>query len=302
VDSLTVETAKDPKARAARLYRNLGGGAFEDVTDKAGVGHPGWGMGVCTADVDGDGWEDLYVTALGGNRFYRNNRDGTFADLHRAGGPAGGGWSAGCGFADYDRDGDLDLFVSRYVKLDLENLPDFGKGKTCEYRGIDGAVRPARAPRRGRPALPERRSGTSPRSERQAGVHDPARLLRPRRAWFDSTRRLAGPLRRERLHAELPVPQPERRTFKELAFPMGVAVSEDGASRAAWASRSATTTAAAASACFKTNFAEEYNNLLPATTAPLHGRVLPLADRGQLAALRGWGTPSSTTTTTGCST
>ncbi|MET0479518.1 MAG: CRTAC1 family protein, partial [Actinomycetota bacterium] len=46
------------------------------------------------------------------------------------------GWSAGCGFADYDRDGDLDLFVSRYVKVDLANLPEFGKGKTCEYRGI----------------------------------------------------------------------------------------------------------------------------------------------------------------------
>ena len=38
-------------------------------------------MGVCTADVDGDGWEDLYVTALGGNKLYRNNHDGTFADV-----------------------------------------------------------------------------------------------------------------------------------------------------------------------------------------------------------------------------
>ena len=68
VDSLTVDTANDPKAARSALYRNLGGGKFEDVTDKAGVGHPGWGMGVCTADVDGDGWEDLYVTALGGNQ------------------------------------------------------------------------------------------------------------------------------------------------------------------------------------------------------------------------------------------
>ena len=68
VDSLTVATAGDPKAARSALYRNLGDGKFEDVTDKAGVGHPGWGMGVCTADVDGDGWEDLYVTALGGNK------------------------------------------------------------------------------------------------------------------------------------------------------------------------------------------------------------------------------------------
>ena len=73
VDSLTVETANDPKAARSALYHNLGGGRFEDVTDKAGVGHPGWGMGVCTADVDGDGWEDLYVTAIGGNHLYHNN-------------------------------------------------------------------------------------------------------------------------------------------------------------------------------------------------------------------------------------
>ena len=109
---------------------------FADVTDKAGVGHPGWGMGVCTADVDADGWQDLYVTAIGGNRLYRNNRDGTFADITAQAGVAVGGWSAGCGFADYDHDGDLDLFVSRYVNVDLDNLPQFGRDKTCEYRGI----------------------------------------------------------------------------------------------------------------------------------------------------------------------
>ena len=124
VDSLTVDNADDPKQARSALYRNRGGrnqGAlqFEDVTDKAGVGHPGWGMGVCTADVDGDGWEDLYVTALGGNKLYRNNHDGTFTDVTAQARVALGGWSAGCGFADYDRDGDLDLFVSRYVKIDL---------------------------------------------------------------------------------------------------------------------------------------------------------------------------------------
>jgi hypothetical protein len=55
VDSLTVDTANDPKAARSALYRNRGHLKFEDVTDKSGVGHPGWGMGACTADVDGDG-------------------------------------------------------------------------------------------------------------------------------------------------------------------------------------------------------------------------------------------------------
>src|SRR3989442_15253804 len=48
VDSLTVETANDPKAARSALYHNLGGGRFEDVTHKAGVCHPRWGMGCRT--------------------------------------------------------------------------------------------------------------------------------------------------------------------------------------------------------------------------------------------------------------
>src|SRR5437879_2169667 len=92
VDSLTVATAKDPTAARSALYRNLGNGKFADVTDKSGLAHPGWGMGVCTADVDGDGWEDLYVTGLGKNRLYRNNHDGTFTDIAEQAGGCGRGW------------------------------------------------------------------------------------------------------------------------------------------------------------------------------------------------------------------
>jgi hypothetical protein len=126
VDSLTVATANDPHAARSALYRNLGHGKFEDVTDRAGVGHPGWGMGVCTADVDGDGREDLYVTAIGGNHLYRNNGDGTFTDIAEKAGVAAGGWSAGCGFADYDRDGRLDLFLGGYYpeRVNLWQLAD----------------------------------------------------------------------------------------------------------------------------------------------------------------------------------
>ena len=216
VDSLTVDTAADPKQARSALYRNLGGFKFSDVTDKAGVGHPGWGMGVCTADVDADGWEDLYVTALGGNKLYRNNHDGTFSDVTERAGVTGGGWSAGCGFADYDRDGDLDLFVSRYVKIDLKQLPQFGRDKTCQYRGV-----PVQCGPRGLPGESDflfRNDGQTAfrRGLRTAaGVADANGVVRSRRRLVRLQRgRLAGPLRGQRCGSKLPLSQPEERDIQ----------------------------------------------------------------------------------------
>src|SRR5204863_123617 len=119
VDSLTVDTAKNPAAARSALYRNLGTGRFEDVTDKAGVGHPGWGMGVCTADVDGDGWEDIYVTTLGRNRLYHNNEDGTFTDVALPMGVAVSDdgaeqGSMGVALGDYLNSGRLSVFVTNF--------------------------------------------------------------------------------------------------------------------------------------------------------------------------------------------
>jgi hypothetical protein len=262
VDSLTVDTAQDPKAARSALYRNLGGGKFEDVTDKAGVGHPGWGMGVCTADVDGDGWTDLYVTALGPNHLYRNNHDGTFTDVTERAGVAGGGWSAGCGFADYDRDGDLDLFVSRYVKVDLENLPEFGKGKTCEHRGIKVQCGP-----RGLPGMGDllfQNDGTSRFTEvgAAAGVSDPRAYFGLGIAWFDSNGDGWPDLyvANDSTPSFLYVNQ-KNGTFKEVAFPMGVAVSEDGAEQGGMGLAVGDYDGSGRFSLFKTNFAEEYNNL-----------------------------------------
>ena len=53
------------------LYRNNGDGTFADVTDKAGVGDIGWGMGVAVGDYDNDGFDDLYVTCVGPNHLFR---------------------------------------------------------------------------------------------------------------------------------------------------------------------------------------------------------------------------------------
>jgi hypothetical protein len=262
VDSLTVETAKDPKAARSALYRNLGGGRFQDVTDQAGIGHPGWGMGVCTADVDGDGWEDLYVTALGGNHLYRNNHDGTFSDITARAGVAGGGWSTGCGFADYDRDGRLDLFVSRYVKVDLENLPEFGKGKTCEFRGIAVQCGPRGLP--GASDLLFHNDGDGHFTEvgEKAGVSDPRAYFGLGIAWFDYNQDGWPDLyvANDSTPSFLYLNQKDG-TFKELAFPMGVAVSEDGGEQGGMGVAVGDYDNSGRLSVFKTNFAEEYNSL-----------------------------------------
>ena len=262
VDSLTVETAKNPSAARSALYHNLGKGRFEDVTDKAGVGHPGWGMGVCTADVDGDGWEDLYVTALGKNRLYHNNHDGTFTDIAEQSGVAASGWSAGCGFADYDRDGRLDLFVSRYVKIDLNRLPEFGKDKTCEYRGIAVQCGPRGLPGESDFLFHNDGNGHFTDASTQAGVSDPNGYFGLGIAWFDYN----GDGWPDLYVANDSTPNflyrnNQDRTFKEVAFPAGVAVSEDGAEQGSMGVALGDYLNNGRLSLFVTNFSEEYNDL-----------------------------------------
>jgi hypothetical protein len=262
VDSLTVDTAGDPSKSRSALYHNLGNLKFEDVTDKAGVGHPGWGMGVCTADVDGDGWEDLYVTALGGNKFYRNNHDGTFSDWTARTGLGGSGWSAGCGFADYDKDGDLDLFVSRYVKIDLQNLPQFGRDKTCQYRGVAVQCGPRGLP--GESDFLFRNDGGMRFTDvaDRAGVRDPDGYFGLGIAWFDFNDDgwpdlyVANDSTANFLYSNQ-----KDGTFKEVAFPMGVAVSQDGAEQGSMGVAAGSYDNNGRFSLFVTNFSEEYNAL-----------------------------------------
>ncbi|HKC85846.1 MAG TPA: VCBS repeat-containing protein, partial [Blastocatellia bacterium] len=137
VNSYTVEAALAKKPRPpAALYRNLGNGKFEDVAAKAGVADPGWAMGVSVADYDNDGYDDLYVTCFGPNKLYHNRGDGTFEDVTAKAGVSDARFSTGAAWGDYDRDGYLDLFVTNYVDFKLDDLPQFGKGALCQYRGI----------------------------------------------------------------------------------------------------------------------------------------------------------------------
>jgi hypothetical protein len=105
-----------------RLYHQKPDGTFEDVTEKAGLQGVGYGMGVAVGDYDNDGYEDLYVTAYGGNKLYHNNRDGTFSDVTEKAGVGGSGWSTSAAWVDLDGDGYLDLVVLRYIQWDWDDL------------------------------------------------------------------------------------------------------------------------------------------------------------------------------------
>jgi hypothetical protein len=173
VNSLTVDVVKAKQKTRSLLYHNNGDGTFSDVTDKAGVGDIGWGMGVAIGDYDNDGFDDIYVTCLGPNHLLRNTGKGTFTDVTQRAGVADPRWSAGASFVDYDNDGKLDLFVSNYVDFDVSNLPEFGKGRSCQFKGIPVQCGPRGLKGAGDTLYHNNGDGTFTDVSKKAGVSDP---------------------------------------------------------------------------------------------------------------------------------
>ena len=127
IDGKSVQTEEFPRNR---LYRNNGNGTFTDVTHKAGVGDTGYGVGCAAADINNDGYPEIYVTNFGQNRLYYNNGDGTFTDITQRAGVGDARWGTSCAFLDYDLDGDLDLYVVNYMKFSI------AENRWWETRGI----------------------------------------------------------------------------------------------------------------------------------------------------------------------
>lgn len=156
------------------LYHQEANLKFKDITEQAGLTHKGWGMGVAVADFDNDGKLDLYVTGYGGNALYHNVGNCKFEDVTDAAGVAVGGFSTGAAWADYDRDGWPDLFVSRYVHLDVNNLPEFGSNeKFCRFRGVMVQCGPWGMPGESDFLFHNRGNGTFEDVSKKAGVSDP---------------------------------------------------------------------------------------------------------------------------------
>ena len=134
VNGGTLGTLQDGSSRATdRLYLNNRDGTFADVTSKVGLGDGSWGMGVAVADVDNNGYNDIYVTNYGPNHLYLNRGDGTFQNAATVE-TEGAEWSSSAAFGDYDADGDVDVYVTNYLEFDPGDLPD--DSQLCRYRGI----------------------------------------------------------------------------------------------------------------------------------------------------------------------
>ncbi len=102
------------------FYRNLGNGTFEDVTDASGIVGPPTQLSASTADIDGDSYLDIFISASGSvaenrnddNRLYRNNGDFTFTDISESSRVDTNLGACTSLFSDYDNDGKVDLIVA----------------------------------------------------------------------------------------------------------------------------------------------------------------------------------------------
>jgi enediyne biosynthesis protein E4 len=117
-----------------KLYLNKGNFSFDDISDKSGVaGVADWSTGVCMADVNGDGWLDIYVSTVNipgifssTNELYINNKNNTFTEDAATLGLNTRAHTTQSAFFDYDGDGDLDCFMLNHAVDYHANYQDVG--------------------------------------------------------------------------------------------------------------------------------------------------------------------------------
>jgi hypothetical protein len=292
VNSLTVDLVKTKGKTKSELYRNDGDGKFTEVSAKAGVTDIGWGMGVAVGDYNNDGFEDLYVTCLGPDHLLKNNGNGTFSDVTEKAGVSDPRWTTGASFVDYDRDGDLDLFVSNYVDFDINNLPEFGKGQTCQYKSIPVQCGPRGLKGAGDSLFRNNGNGTFTNVTREAGVTDPMGFygLGVITSDFDDDGLI------DIFVANDSTPNFHYRnkgdgTFEEIGFSTGTAVNENGSEQGCMGVTAGDYDHDGKIDLFVTNFADEYNTLYRNDGA---NSFTDLAYAAKVAAVSlphvGWGT------------
>ncbi|NOT48789.1 MAG: VCBS repeat-containing protein, partial [Acidobacteria bacterium] len=258
----TVEMALKNERSKSKLYRNNGDATFSDVTDKAGVGSPGFAMGGAVADFNNDGFPDMYITCLGGNVLYKNDGDGTFSDVTKKAGVADGRWSAGAAFGDYDNDGFLDLVVANYVDFKLNDLPGFGSLPTCKFRGVDVQCGPRGLRGAGDSVFRNNGNETFTDVTKQLGMDDPSGFygMQPIFSDLGNTGKqdvyLANDSTPNFFYKNL-----GKGKFEEIGLISGTGVNGDGSEQGSMGVAVGDYLHTGNFAIFVTNFADEYNTL-----------------------------------------
>lgn len=258
----TVEMALKKEKSKSLLYRNNGDGTFTDVTDRAGVGFPGYAMGGAVGDFNNDGFPDIYVTCLGGNVLYQNNGDGTFTDATKKAGVADGRWSTGAAFGDYDADGFLDLIVTNYVDFKFNDLPTFGSMPTCKFRGVDVQCGPRGLKGAGDSLFRNNGDGTFTDVSKQTGLEDADGYYGMQAIWsdFGNTGRLDAYVANDSTPNYF-----YRNTgggkFSEDGLITGTAVSGDGSEQGSMGVAVGDYNHTGNFSIYVTNFVDEYNTL-----------------------------------------
>ena len=215
-------------ATTPKLYHNNHDSTFTDVTRKAGLAVPMYGFGVAVGDYDDDGFDDIFISALGQSHLFHNNGNGTFTDVTKSAGIWGPSeFSTSAAWVDYDRDGKLDLVVANYVQWSEQ---------TDLYCTLDGAHKSY--------CTPESYKGTSVRlwhnlgggkfedATQKAGLGDPtskslgiAILDANGDGWPDVL--IANDTQPNKLYLNK-----KDGTFEERGVAAGIGFSEDGVARA----------------------------------------------------------------------
>lgn len=209
------------------LYHNNRDGTFTDVTKQAGLDVEMYGMGCAIGDFDNDGYDDIYITAVGKNHLFRNLGNGKFADVTAKAGVSDPGFSTSAIWFDYDNDGKLDLFVSHYVDWSPE---------TDQFCSLDGKNKSYCTPQvyKGQSATLYHNLGHGRFEDvtKRAGLYDPsskslgiAMLDYDNDGWMDLF--VGNDTEPDKLYHNN-----HNGTFTEMAVPAGVAYGESGATRA----------------------------------------------------------------------
>ncbi len=216
------------KSSTLKLYRNNGNGTFTDVTRQAGLAVEMYGLGVAVGDYDNDGYDDIFITALGQSRLFHNTGKGKFEDVTSAAGLVGPQeFSTSAAWVDYDRDGFLDLVVANYVQWSPE------KDLFCTLDGTHKSYCTPESYKGSSVRLWHNRgNGTFEDATKRAGMYDAtskslgvAILDANNDGWPDIV--IANDTEPNKLYINQ-----TNGTFVERGVPSGIAYSEDGVARA----------------------------------------------------------------------